>query len=110
VEPRHEHWIAAKNVLRYIHGTINYGLIYTTSNNIQLHGFTDSDWVGSTDDRKSTSGMCFILGSTMISWGSRKQKSVALSTVEAEYMAACESCTEEIWLRKLIFDLFNQIP
>jgi hypothetical protein len=57
VEPRHEHWIDAKNVLRYIRGRINYGLRYTASNNIQLHGFTDSDWAGSAEDRKSTSGM-----------------------------------------------------
>jgi hypothetical protein len=110
VEPRHEHWIAAKHVLRYIRGTINYGLRYTASSNIQLHGFTDSDWAGSAEDRKSTSGMCFSLGSAMISWGNRKQKSVALSTTEAEYMAACEACTEAIWLRKLISDLFDQIP
>jgi hypothetical protein len=54
--------------------------------------------------------MCFNLGSAMISCGSRKQKSIALSTAEAEYMAACEACTEAIWLRKLISDLFDQIP
>jgi hypothetical protein len=107
VEPRHEHWIAAKHVLRYIRGTINYGLRYTASSDIQLHGFTDSDWVGSAEDRKSTSGMCFSLGSAMISWGSRKQKSVTLNAVEAEYIAACEACTEAIWLRKLISDLFD---
>jgi hypothetical protein len=51
--------------------------------------------------------MCFSLGFAMISWGSRKQKSVTLSTVEAEYMEACEACTEAIWLRKLISDLFD---
>jgi hypothetical protein len=96
VEPRQEHWIVAKHVLRYIRGTINYGLRYTASSNIQLHGFTDSDWAGSAEDRKSTSGMCFSLGSAMISWGSRKQKSVALSTAEAEYMAACEACIEAV--------------
>jgi hypothetical protein len=110
VEPRQEHWIAAKHVLRYIRGTINYGLRYTASNDIQLHGFTDSDWAGSVEDRKSTSGMSFSLGSAMISWSSRKQKSVALSTAEAEYMAACEACTEAVWLRKLISDLFDQTP
>jgi hypothetical protein len=110
VEPRQEHWIAAKHVLRYIRGTINYGLIYTASSDIQLHEFTDSDWAGSAEDRKSTSGMCFSLGSAKISWGSRKQKSVALSTTEAEYMAACEACTEAVWLRKLISDLFDQTP
>jgi hypothetical protein len=110
VEPRHEHWIAAKHVLRYIHGTINYGLRCTTSSDIQLHGFTDSDWAGSAEDRKSTSGMCFSLGSAMISWGRRKQSFFAPSTKEAEYITSCEAFTEAIWLRKLISDLFDQIP
>jgi hypothetical protein len=109
VEPRHEHWTAAKHVLRYIRGTLNYGLRYTASSDIQLHGFTDSNWAGSAEDRKSTSGMCFNLGSAMISWGSRKHKSVAPSTLEAEYIATCETCTKAIWLRKLIFDLFDQV-
>jgi hypothetical protein len=72
VEPRHDPRIAAKHVLRYIHGTINYGLRYTTSNDIQLHGFTDSDWAGSAEDIKSTPGMYFSLGSAMISWGNKK--------------------------------------
>jgi hypothetical protein len=54
--------------------------------------------------------MCFSLGSALISWGSKRQKSVALSTTKAEYMATCEACTEAIWLRKLISDLFDQIP
>jgi hypothetical protein len=110
VEPRHEHWIAAKHVLRYIRGTINYGLRYTTSNNIHLHGFTNSDWERGAEDRKSTSGMCFNLGFAIISWGSRKHKSVRLNIVEAKYMEACEACTEAIWLRKLISNLFDQIP
>jgi hypothetical protein len=81
VEPRHEHWIVAKHVLIYICETLNYGLIYTSSSDIQLHGFIDSDWEGSTEDRRSTLGMCFSLGSTMISWASRKQKFVSLNTV-----------------------------
>jgi hypothetical protein len=70
----------------------------------------DSDWVGSAEDRMSTSGMCFSLGSTMISWGSRKQKFVSLSTAKVEYITTCEACIEVIWLRKLISDLFDQIP
>jgi hypothetical protein len=107
VEPRQEHWIAAKHVLRYIRGKINYGLKYTSSSDIQLHGFTDSDWARSAEDIKSTSGMCFILGSAMISWSNRKQKSIALSIAEEEYMAACEACTEVVWLRKLISNLFD---
>jgi hypothetical protein len=67
VEPRHEHWITAKHVLRYICGTLNYIIRYETSSDIQLHGFIDLDWEGSAEYRKSTSGMCFSLGSTMIS-------------------------------------------
>jgi hypothetical protein len=110
VEPRHEHWIAAKHVLRFIRGTIHYGLRYTASSDIQLHGFTDSDWAGSAEDRKSTLGMCFSLGFAMISWGSRKQKFVTLSTTEAEYIAACGACTKAIWLRKIISYLFDQVP
>jgi hypothetical protein len=54
--------------------------------------------------------MCFSMGSSMISWGSRKQMYVTLSTAEAEYIAACEACTEAVWLRKLIFDLLDQTP
>jgi hypothetical protein len=110
VEPRHEHWIATKHVLRYIRGMLNYGLRYTSSSDIQLHGFTYSDWAGSAEDIRSTSGMCFSLGSTMISWSNRKHKSVALSTAEAEYITACEACTEAVWLRKMIFGLFDQVP
>jgi hypothetical protein len=59
VEPRHEHWITAKHILRYLRGMLNYGLRYVSNNDVQLHGFIDLDWVGSADDRKSTSGICF---------------------------------------------------
>jgi hypothetical protein len=109
VEPRHEHWIAAKHILRYLHGMLNYGLRYVSNSDVQLHGFTDSDWVGSADDRKSTFGICFSLSSAMISWASRKQKSVALSTAEAEYIAACDACMEAVWLHKLVSGLFDQV-
>jgi hypothetical protein len=110
VEPRHEHWIVAKHVLIYIRGTLNYGLRYTSSSDIQLHGFTDSDWAGSVEDKRSTSRMCFSVGSAMISWGNRKQKSVALSTAEAEYIVACAACTKAVWLIKLNSGLFDQVP
>jgi hypothetical protein len=73
VEPIHERWIVAKHILRYLCGMLNYGLRYASNNDVQLHGFTDSDWVGSLDDRKSTSGIYFSLGSTMISWASKKK-------------------------------------
>jgi hypothetical protein len=78
VEPRGVHLIAAKHVMRYLKGTIDYGLRYVSDCEISLQGFTNSDWVGSVADHKSTSGCCFSLGSSMISWFSRKQTSVAL--------------------------------
>jgi hypothetical protein len=72
-----------------------------------LHGFIDSDWMGSTVDQKSTFGYCFSLGSAMISWSSRKQGSVAQSTAEAEYIAASAAGREVMWLMKLLSDLFS---
>jgi hypothetical protein len=107
VEPRHVHLVAAKHVLRYLKGTIDYGLRYVSDHEISLQGFTDSDWAGSVADRKSTSGCCFSFGSAMISWFSRKQTSVAPSTVEAEYIAACSTSSEVVWLWKLLAGLFD---
>jgi hypothetical protein len=86
---------------------LRYGLRYTSSRGVLLHGFTDPDWMGSTVDQKSTSGYCFSLGSAMISWSSRKQGSVAHSTVEAEYIAASAAGRKAVWLRKLLSDLFS---
>ena len=72
-----------------------------------LHGFFDSDWAGSAQDRKSTYGFCFSLGFAIVSWSSRKQGSVALSTAEAEYVSASDASREAVWLRKLLSDLFD---
>jgi hypothetical protein len=88
VEPRSVHMIGAKHVLRYIAGTIDFGLDYIRGDGVSLVGYTHLDWEGCATDRKSTSGCCFGLGSGLVSWFSRKQKSVALSSVQAEYMAA----------------------
>ena len=72
VNPKHVHLIGAKYVMRYLKGTLDYGLRYTSSGEIKLHGYVDSDWGGSAKDRKSTSGCCFSLGFGMISWFNRK--------------------------------------
>jgi hypothetical protein len=94
------------------------------SYDIQLHGFIDSDWAGSADNnncmdlsiligqgvqnnRRSASWICFSLSFATISWASRKQKFVALNTAEAEYISACDACTEAAWLRKLVSGLFD---
>jgi hypothetical protein len=95
-------------VLRYIVGTVDYGLDYTRGDGISLVGYTDSEWAGCATDRKSTLGCCFGLGSGLVSWFSRKQKSVVLSSVEAEYMAANQANCEAIWLRKMLVGLFGQ--
>jgi hypothetical protein len=107
VEPRRVHLVAAKHVMRYLKGTMDYGLSYDGDHDFTLSGYSDADWAGSVADRKSTSGCCFSLGSTMISWQSRKQSSIALNTAEAEYIATCSTSCEAIWLRKLLTGLFD---
>ena len=87
---------------------MDFGLDYRRSDGIRLVGFTDSDWAGSVADQKNTFGCCFSLGSTTVSWFSRKQKSVALNSAEAEYMAASQASCEALWLRKLLVNLFGQ--
>jgi hypothetical protein len=76
-EPKHIHMVVVKHIVRYVRGTIAYGFRYTSSGGVMLHGYTNSVWMGSTVDRKSTSIYFFSLGSAMISWSSRKQGSIA---------------------------------
>eukprot|EP00253_Pinus_taeda_P012298 PITA_12298 len=95
VEPHHIHWIGARNLLRYLQGTITHALRYTAGD-VRLHAYSDTGWVSNVVDRKSTSGCCFSLGSASISWMSRKQKSVALSTTEVEYIAASMASFEAV--------------
>ena len=106
-DPRHVHLTATKHILRYLKGTVDYGLKYDVNQKINLEGYVDSDWAGSAIDRKSTSGCFFSMGSGMISWFSKNQSCVALSTAEAEYVAACSTSCEAVWLRNLQSDLFD---
>eukprot|EP00253_Pinus_taeda_P027081 PITA_27081 len=99
---------ASKHVLRYLRGTSQYGLWYRWIEGVKLQGFTDADWAGNPSDRKSTSGGIFNLGSAAVSWYSRKQRSVALSSIEAEYMAASQAACEAIWMQKILVGLFGQ--
>ena len=102
VQPRRVHLVAAKHVMRYLKRTIDFGLYYDRNLDYILYFYIDADWAGSVSDRKSTSGGCYCLGSAMISWFSRKQSNVALSTTEAEYIASCFASCEAIWIRKLM--------
>ncbi|XP_074271853.1 secreted RxLR effector protein 161-like [Silene latifolia] len=106
--PTKQHFGAAKRILRYIAGTVEKGVWYETSENFRLVGYIDSDWVGSLDDRKSTSGSIFTLGSGAITWSSKKQDTIALSSNEAEYVASGAAGRQAIWLRKLLADLGNE--
>lgn len=97
------HLNAVKRILRYIKGTMEYGLMYTAnSGNHMLSGYSDSDLGGNVDDRKSTGGMVFYLSESLITWVSQKQRYVALSTCEAEFMAATATACQGIWLRNLL--------
>ena len=107
IDPRNVHLIVAKHILRYLRGTIDYGLMYEENKNINLEGYVDLYWEGSAINRKSTSGCCFGMGSGVISWFSRKQSCVALSTDEAKYVIACSARCEPVWMRKLLSDLFD---
>ncbi|KAL8107204.1 hypothetical protein AgCh_023860 [Apium graveolens] len=101
--PALTHLNAAKRIIRYIKGTLNYGLIYSKdSANNAITGFSDNDLGGNIEDRKSTSGVVFYLNESVITWVSQKQKCVALSSCEAEFMAATATACQGIWLRNLL--------
>ena len=104
---RHAHLIATKHILRYLRGTIDYGIKYEVNQKINLEGYVDSDWAGSAIDRKRNLGCCFSMGSGVISWFSRKQSCVALSTAEVEYVTTCSASCEAIRLRKILSNLFD---
>ena len=103
-KPRESHWSAGMRVLKYIKGTLNYGILYGPRINT-LNGYCDSDWAGDCDSRKSVSGYCFLLGFGVFSWISKKQPTVALSSTEAEYKAACFAACEAVWLRRILVDM-----
>lgn len=103
------HWKAIKRILRYVKGTLSHGLFYSHTNEFDLVGYSDSDWSGDLDDRKSTSGFVFFMGSTAFTWLSKKQPIVTLSTCEAEYVAASSCVCHSLWLRKLLKEMnFSQ--
>ncbi|CAH9074982.1 unnamed protein product [Cuscuta epithymum] len=110
-KPTTVHQVAAKRILRYVKGTINYGIQYERGQGVEeLVGFTDSDLASDVDDRKSTGGMAFYLNGNLITWQSQKQQTVALSSCEAEYMAATLASCQALWLRNLLSELTGRKP
>ncbi|XP_074347305.1 secreted RxLR effector protein 161-like [Apium graveolens] len=96
------HELAAKRILRYVRGTLNYGLVYVNGGSELLTGYSNSDLAGHVDDRRSTGGMAFYLDEGLVTRASQKQRSVALSSCEAEFMAATAAACQAIWLRKMV--------
>ena len=99
--PGLQHWIAVKNILKYLRRTRNYMLVYSGTD-LNMTGYTDSDFQADKDSRKSTSGSVFILNSGSVVWRSIKQSCIADSTMEAEYVAACEAAKEAVWLKSFL--------
>jgi len=98
--PKESHFTTAKRILKYLQGTTNVGLWYPSEVSVNLVGYSDYDFVGCKIDRKSTSGTCHLLGSSLISWHSKKQACVALSTAEAEYIATSSCCAQSLWIKQ----------
>ena len=103
--PSEQHWTGVKRILRYIQGTVNYGLQYSGRNGAELYGYSDSDWAGDLNTRRSTSGYVFRIGDATINWCSKRQQTVARSSTEAEYVALSAAAQEGIWLRRLLHDV-----
>jgi len=97
--------LAAKRILRYLQGTIDYSILYKKEGKSELIGFIDSDFARDKEDKKITSSYVFMLGSGAVSWCSKKQPIVTLSTTEVEFVAATVCATQAIWLKKILVEL-----
>ncbi|KAM2537704.1 hypothetical protein TB2_023225 [Malus domestica] len=103
-DPKESHLEAVKRIIRYVSGTVEFGLHYSFETNSEIVGFSDADWAGNADDRKSTSGGCFYVGNNLVAWHSKKQNCVSLSTTKAEYIAAGSCCTQLLWMKQMLRD------
>lgn len=104
-DPRELHLAALKRILRYVHGTLDYSLHFHRSPTVDLVAYSDADWAGCPDTRKSTSGYAVFLGDNLVSWSSKRQTTVSRSSAEAEYRAVANAVAETCWLRQLLHEL-----
>jgi hypothetical protein len=100
--PRDSHFSLTKRVLRYLKGTLDHGLVLHHSSTHFLVAYSDADWAGCPDTRRSTSGLCMYLGDNLISWSSRRQTTVSCSSFEAEYCAVATCVAESCWVRQIL--------
>ena len=107
--PGPNHWKGVKRVFRYLQGTKEFGLVFQKTGQVCLEGFSDSDWAGDLDNRRSTSAYVMMVGKGAVSWKSKRQESVALSSTEAEFMASTTACKEVMWIKDFLGELgFHQ--
>lgn len=106
--PKECDWTALKRIFKYLKGTTRHGLLYKGSEPLELKCFTDSDYANDQDIRRSRSGFVSTFGGAAVTWMSRKQPVVALSTTEAEYVAACEGAKEVVWLYRLLNEITSE--
>ncbi|XP_043790699.1 secreted RxLR effector protein 161-like [Apis laboriosa] len=99
------HWNAVKRIFKYLKGTTKYGIHYSTQQNNHIKAFSDADYAGDTETRKSTTSFVLKLGDSAIAWGSTRQQTVGLFTTEAEYIAVSQTVKEIIWMKSLINNL-----
>ena len=94
-----------KIIFWYLKGTINLGLWYPSKDSSTLKAYSDANWEGCVDDKKSTSGRAFFLGESLVSWISKKQSSISMSRTESEYIATAECCTQVEWMKQTLQDI-----
>ena len=104
-DPREPHLAALKRILRYVRGTLHMGLLLRPSRSSDLMVYSDADWAGCPDTRRSTSGYAVFLGNNLVSWSSKRQNTVSRSSAEAEYRAVANGVAEATWLRQLLLEL-----
>ncbi|PRQ35279.1 putative RNA-directed DNA polymerase [Rosa chinensis] len=109
-QPRLPHLVAVKRILRYVKGTLGHGLSFAPQHQpVHLFAYSDADWAGCPDSRRSTSGYLVYLGSNLISWCSKKQPTIARSSAESEYRSLAHACAETTWLGYLLYELGARI-
>ncbi|GJR11586.1 putative RNA-directed DNA polymerase [Tanacetum coccineum] len=104
-QPQVDHMHAVLRIVRYLKGTTGHGLLFKTNGHLNIQIFTDADWAGDKGNRRSTSGYFSLVGGNLVTWKSKKQKAVSLSSVEAEFRGIAKGLAEALWIRKLVSEI-----